>query len=83
MSDQADETFGMTDLEEALRGPDGPAVRERLLLRIDQLRQEFDAEIMRGVSADTFRNYQYIHKSLAAARDIVLASGHSSDPEGR
>jgi hypothetical protein len=64
--------LGMTDLEEAFRGPQGAAKGAELLSRIESLRAEIQSGIDRGLPQEDYERSQVVLQSLAAARDIVL-----------
>jgi hypothetical protein len=70
--------FGMTDIEEALRGPDGQAVRAALMARLDQRSAEFAAKLKSGLPPAEYGRADAIAKALAAAREIVIAFPQSS-----
>lgn len=69
-----DETagFGMTDLEEALRGPDGERVRDETLARLDARLATVSAAIDAGLGPDVYDDAVAIRRALASARDVVL-----------
>jgi type III secretion system YseE family protein len=63
--------FGMTDLEERLRGPEGPAAIAQLRSRFEQLRTEIRSEIASGLPPDQFTRAQALGAALAAAGDML------------
>jgi hypothetical protein len=65
--------FGMTDLEEKLRGPGGKAARAALISRLEQLGSEFAAKLKSGLTPADYAKADAIAKALAAAREIVIA----------
>jgi hypothetical protein len=65
--------FGMTDIEEALRGPQGPSVRQELLERLDRLTGEFSEKLRLGLPPTDYARAQAIANALAAAREVVVA----------
>lgn len=64
--------FGMTDLEEALRGPDGRRVRDETLAQLEARLAEVSAAIDRGLGPDVYDAAIAIRRSLASARDVML-----------
>lgn len=63
--------FALNDLENALRGPDCDTVRTELLVRLDMLLQNMNAQMKSGISQPEFVQAGIIVKGLAAAREIV------------
>jgi type III secretion system YseE family protein len=64
--------FGMTDLEERLRGPGGAAEADRLIARLAGLRDQVEAELKRGLAPGDYQRAQDLAKSLAAAATIMI-----------
>lgn len=67
----AAEPFGMTDLEDALRGPDGPAVRDRVLSRIETLQDTVDSALAQGVARNQYEATRTISAALRAAHGLL------------
>jgi hypothetical protein len=67
--------FGMTELEQELRGPGGAERGRELLRRFDQLHDQIEADIAAGLPPDRFKAAQTIKNSLVAARDVVARLG--------
>ncbi len=64
--------FGITDLEEALRGPEGAALQAQLAARLEALGQA-QAEAMRGgLAPEAYEEARRLGEALAAARDVVI-----------
>ena len=61
--------FGMTDLEEALRGPNGPAVAKDLINRLNALDDSLKSKMAAGVTPEEFTKLGVIRNSFAAARE--------------
>jgi hypothetical protein len=64
--------FGMTDLEEALRSPDGAAVRSGLIEHLGKLSADIAAQMRGGLSPGDFTRADAVAKALAAAREVVI-----------
>ncbi len=73
--------FGMTDLEEALNSPDGPAIRDALMARFDDLIAQASNEIAAGLAPDQFAGTQALATALAAARQVLAV--HPSNRKGQ
>ena len=69
--------FGVTDLEEALFGPQGAERAKELIQRFDQLKAELESDIKAGLPPDRYEKAQTIGNSLAAARDLQTELGHA------
>jgi hypothetical protein len=65
--------FAMTELEEALKGPDGKLVASALLSRLDNLAGEITAHQHSGPSPRDYAQAEVIGSANAAAREIVIA----------
>ncbi|MEJ1160525.1 hypothetical protein [Prosthecomicrobium sp. N25] len=72
--------FGMTDLEEVLRGPEGAFVRAGLIERFRVLQEETRAAMDAGLTPDDFAKAEALLRGLAAASKLVLAFPVISDP---
>lgn len=64
--------FGMTELEEKLRGADGERVAQNLLAKFNQLDAVLNARIANGLSPDDYARATVIRNSLAAASNILI-----------
>ena len=64
--------FGMTDLDEALRGPDGETVRTGLIEHLGKLSAEIAVQMRGGLSPGDFGRADAVAKALAAAREVVI-----------
>ncbi len=71
-AEQSPESFGMTDLEEVLRGPDGAEARESIISRLSERLAEIDARIAQGVPQQEFEAVNAIQRSLVTARNVML-----------
>jgi hypothetical protein len=65
--------FAMTELEEALKGPDGKLVAGAILSRFDNLAGEIAAHQRAGPSPRDYAKAEAIGNAIAAARKIVIA----------
>jgi hypothetical protein len=65
--------FGMTDLEERLRGPTGREVAEAALARLDARLNELETQLSTGVPAETLTQLNVVLNSVAAAKEIMVA----------
>jgi hypothetical protein len=88
-SDNSDEpntpspiNFGMTDLEEALRGPGGAEIAKDLIDRFDILDEQLKSQIAAGVAPDEFAKISVIRNSFAAARHILVGFPRDQRHEG-
>ncbi len=72
--------FGMTDLEERLKGPDGHALREQILERLTALGNETKAGLDGGLAPDEYAIAESTYGALAAAYDII-ANFPTTPPE--
>jgi hypothetical protein len=72
--------FGMTDLEERLRGPDSKTTRAALVARLEQLAGEFATKLKTGLSPADYARADAIANALAAAREIVIAFPEVAQP---
>jgi len=64
--------FGMTDLEEELRGPGAQAVRSALVARLGALQERIQEEMKTGMAPEDFARAKAIATALAAAKEVVL-----------
>lgn len=67
--------FGMTDLEEALRGPEGLATRRETLLRLDCMAERVKSRIVRGIQVAEFERTNALAGAIAAATHILSRTG--------
>ncbi len=65
------EPFGITDLEDALRGPDGEAVRDHVLARLEDVRSSVDAALAQGVARSRFEAMQTVSIALRTACGLL------------
>jgi hypothetical protein len=64
--------FGMTDLEERLRGADAEAERDRLIARFGVLDEYIRGQMSAGVTPEAFEKMRLLRVALAHARKIVI-----------
>lgn len=64
--------FAMTDLAEALKGPDGNAVAAEILARLTRLEEEINQCKRSGLSPADYSHAEIIAAAIVAARNIVL-----------
>lgn len=68
--------FGMTDLEEQLRGPDGQDAAARTLHRLGAIDEDLAGRMRAGLSSDEFGTASSLKTALDAAKQVVvLAAG--------
>ena len=65
--------FGMTDLEEQMRGAAGAERRAAIVARFVALEQAIAAHMAAGVSPEDFNRNRIYREALAHARKIVIA----------
>ena len=66
------ELAGMTDLAEAMAGPERGATVERVLGHLDGLRRRVQDVVDSGLPPEAFTNYSSVLKALDAATGVVL-----------
>ena len=66
------ETFGMTDLEEALMGPASDQVRRETVERLESLISKAHIELERGVPSGQLEPTQRVYNALATARGLMI-----------
>jgi hypothetical protein len=64
--------FGMTDLEEALQGPDGAAIRAGVIARLDALATNLQQQMDRGIEPNRFETARRILGAVATARRVMV-----------
>lgn len=69
----ADLPAGMTDLEEALRGPDGAARRDEAVERLEAAMRRIHAAVDAGLPSAEHRAALELREGLAVARAILIA----------
>jgi len=69
-----DASFGMTDLEEALQGPDGATVRAEALARLDGALLRVEARLRDGLDPRQFAPTESIRAALVTARGLLAAA---------
>jgi hypothetical protein len=69
MTDQ----FSMTDLGEALRGPDGPKKRKEVLATLEALKAKVDSSIKEGAPPAEFEKQQKISRAVQTSIDALTA----------
>jgi hypothetical protein len=65
--------LSLTDLEEQLSGPDGPALRKDLMARIAGLEASLRQAIARGLPRDAFLDAQAAADAARAAHEVLGA----------
>jgi hypothetical protein len=65
--------LSLTDLEEQLAGPEGPALREELMSRIAQLEGRLRQDIARGLPREQFLDAQAAADAARAAHEVLAA----------
>lgn len=65
--------FAVTELEGKLRGPDGPALRNRLVGRFDSLIKDLNAYMSSGPAPADYAGAEVVLKAIAAAREVVVS----------
>ena len=63
--------FGMTDLEERLRGPDAAATLTALMSRLAQVSGAIAGSVRAGLKPDDFKRAEVLEGSLAVARTLL------------
>jgi hypothetical protein len=64
--------FGMTELEETLRGANGAQIANELLVRFEKIDATLRAGIAAGLTPESFASATVIRNSLAAASNILV-----------
>jgi len=72
--------LSLTDLEEQLAGPDGPALREELMSRIAQLEGRLRQDIARGLPRERFLDAQAAADAARAAHEVLGARAVGKAP---
>lgn len=65
--------LSLTDLEQRLTGPDGPALQQDLLARIARLEAGLRQEIARGLPRERFLDAQAAADAARAAHEVLSA----------
>ncbi|MBT9288747.1 EscE/YscE/SsaE family type III secretion system needle protein co-chaperone [Prosthecodimorpha staleyi] len=65
--------FGMTEIEERLRGPEASAFREELLELLDRAAMAVEEDLSAGLPPADYTRATSLSRALAAAKEIVLA----------
>jgi hypothetical protein len=65
--------FAMTELEEALKGPDGKSASDAILSRLDNLAAAIAAHQRAGPSPRDYAQAEVIGNAIAAARRVVIS----------
>jgi hypothetical protein len=65
--------LSLTELEEQLAGPDGPALRQELLTRIAGLEARLRQDIARGLPRERFLDAQAAADAARAAHEVLSA----------
>lgn len=73
MNDLPELPLGMTDLEEALRGPNGVAVRDESVEQLEAAMRRIHAAIHAGLPAAEHDSAMVVREGLAVGRAILLA----------
>jgi len=64
--------FGMTDLEDGLRGPEAREIQAALLTRFTELGEKIAARMKEGVAPAQFGDLKQVYDAVASAHMIVL-----------
>lgn len=64
--------FAITELDEQLRGPEGSAVRDKILARFSQLIKSLEDKKTSGLSPDDFAATETCRKAVATAAEAVI-----------
>jgi hypothetical protein len=72
--------LSLTDLEEQLAGPEGPALREELMSRIAQLEGRLRQDIARGLPREQFLDAQAAADAARAAHEVLAARAIGAAP---
>ena len=67
------EPFGMTDIEDRLRGPEGEAYRQELLKSLNLIEERLSADLNSGLSREAYEQARQVLAAVASAKEIVLA----------
>ena len=67
------EPFGMTDIEDRLRGPDAEAYRQDLLNSLNSIEKNLTSDLASGLSREAFEQVRLVLGAVASAKEIVLA----------
>ena len=67
------EPFGMTDIEDRLRGPDGETYRQDLLNSLNSIEERLTVDLASGLSREAFEQVRQVLGAVASAKEIVLA----------
>ena len=71
--------FGMTDLEEALRGPEGSAIRQDSIERLARMSARLESELDRGAPPDRYDRLKAMQIAVAtASRILAINPSHTS-----
>lgn len=68
----AQTAFGMTELEEKLKGQNGKIVVQTVLERLDRLKDDLTSSQREGLSLNEYSQSEVIINAVAAARSIVI-----------
>jgi hypothetical protein len=71
-ADSLDAGYGMTDLEESLRGPDASRVCAAIISRLAALDAQIDARLGSGLRPDQYARAQSIRNCVATAREMMI-----------
>lgn len=74
--------FGMTDLEEGLRGASGAELKAGILGRLDALKEQLAALEKSGLPPDAFKRNAAAQRAIAAARAVAVAFPVSGTTQG-
>lgn len=74
--------FGMTDLEESLRGASGAELKAGILGRLDALKEQLAALEKSGLPPDAFKRNAAAQRAIAAARAVAVAFPVSGTTQG-
>ncbi|KAB0676838.1 EscE/YscE/SsaE family type III secretion system needle protein co-chaperone [Aureimonas leprariae] len=72
----------MTDLSEALAGPDGPTVAAELMARLDRVAEELTLEMTNGTAPDRFRSIEVLREGIRSARSVLVAVSRPAESNG-
>jgi hypothetical protein len=64
--------FAVTELEGKLRGPDGKALRDALIVGFDNITNDLSAYIASGPAPADYAGAETMLKAIAAAREVVI-----------
>ncbi|MEE7479098.1 EscE/YscE/SsaE family type III secretion system needle protein co-chaperone [Methylobacterium hispanicum] len=73
-ADRPEPSFGMTDFEEALRGPSGGEVRRASLARLDAALDRVEVQLRAGLDPRHRAPTQSLRAALVTARDLLAAA---------